>query len=442
MRKAVGITPSRLALAVVAGLALVAGAYAMPGSFWGWLLGLPAALLGASLIGAGWIFFHYRNSRRNAGMPALQEVNAVRGPFTLVDPYAGPGSYYKAQLHLHTDLSDGRWSLDEALDHYASLGFDVVAVTDHDAVHPDAIDPRPSRRAVPLLISGEEHTLAEPFYPLGRHLVRLFVDSRLPRSARKDPAEAARATERAGGVAVVAHPSWTGKLFTARWTLADLAKTPGIGLIEIVNPNSSARHDAALWTKLLQARFPEPVWASAVDNAHGPGERVGRGWVMIKSEALSPAAIRRALLRGAFYPTTGALADFSAREGAVCVSSRSAQRIRFIDVYGNVVEEAEAESASYTPRGDEGLIRVEVEDDQGRMAWSQPFYIRPEQDADGRGEPRAVEADHGPAEPAEGSEAAQAFSGEGPPEEARHAPEDSEVEVAAPPGGEESGEQP
>ena len=40
--------------------------------------------------------------------------------------------HLKGQLHVHTTFSDGRLTLQEATDVYEDLGFDFIAITDHD----------------------------------------------------------------------------------------------------------------------------------------------------------------------------------------------------------------------------------------------------------------------------------------------------------------------
>ena len=41
-------------------------------------------------------------------------------------------NYYKANLHTHTNMSDGRTSLEEVKEHYKKKGYSVVAFTDHE----------------------------------------------------------------------------------------------------------------------------------------------------------------------------------------------------------------------------------------------------------------------------------------------------------------------
>ena len=46
------------------------------------------------------------------------------------------GNFYKANLHCHTDWSDGSWTPEQVKAHYKKNGYSVVAFTDHDALIP------------------------------------------------------------------------------------------------------------------------------------------------------------------------------------------------------------------------------------------------------------------------------------------------------------------
>ena len=41
------------------------------------------------------------------------------------------GSFYKANLHCHSTVSDGKWTLEEIKENYRSKGYSIVAFTDH-----------------------------------------------------------------------------------------------------------------------------------------------------------------------------------------------------------------------------------------------------------------------------------------------------------------------
>ena len=53
-------------------------------------------------------------------------------PFSIVNPYAVPGSYRKPQLHCHTTRSDGRLDPRGLLERYRAKGYAAVVFTDHD----------------------------------------------------------------------------------------------------------------------------------------------------------------------------------------------------------------------------------------------------------------------------------------------------------------------
>ena len=46
------------------------------------------------------------------------------------------GNFYKANLHCHTNISDGKLSPEEIKAHYMKNGYSIVAITDHDVMVP------------------------------------------------------------------------------------------------------------------------------------------------------------------------------------------------------------------------------------------------------------------------------------------------------------------
>jgi len=298
----------------------------------------------------------------------------VVGPaweFDVVDPYAVPGFWAKAQLHVHTDRSiDGKWSVAEALAVYAGLGYDFVVLTDHDAVTVPGAAP-----AGLAAFPGEEHTLSHETYPLGRHAVFLFTRRR-PSGGTIDAKFADVVSM--GGLAVIAHPSWNGYGGNGEWHPWEIAAAPPFHLMEVYNPHSDPDRDTALWHAAALRRGPaNPVWAVAVDDAHAASD-ANRGWTMVKVEGTDLAQLRAALLRGSHYATTGIIAEFGVdANGAIEARSSEAAEIAFINAANervlalhNVLE------GKYQPVGTEGFVRVEIRSLSGeRRAWSQPFWL-------------------------------------------------------------------
>ena len=44
------------------------------------------------------------------------------------------GNFYKANIHCHTNISDGTMTPEEVKAHYMAHGYSVVAFTDHDVM--------------------------------------------------------------------------------------------------------------------------------------------------------------------------------------------------------------------------------------------------------------------------------------------------------------------
>ena len=62
-------------------------------------------------------------------------VSADETEYTISNPYEdvdwSTWKGYKAQLHCHTNASDGFQTIGEALEDYYALDYDIVAITDH-----------------------------------------------------------------------------------------------------------------------------------------------------------------------------------------------------------------------------------------------------------------------------------------------------------------------
>ena len=52
------------------------------------------------------------------------------------------GNFYKANLHCHSTVSDGKWTVEEIKKNYMEQGYSIVAYTDHDVLipHPELND--------------------------------------------------------------------------------------------------------------------------------------------------------------------------------------------------------------------------------------------------------------------------------------------------------------
>ena len=284
----------------------------------------------------------------------------------LRDPYAVPGTYRKAQLHCHTRRSDGQLEPGDLARRYRDAGYTYICFTDHDRVtRSDEVCDDTF-----LALPGVEETVVRWIRPLGRHLGRLLVDAPLGRGSA---AERVAHTLASGGVPSLHHPSWTGNLWTATWPDDVIAALPGPFLVEIRNPHSHTESDVLRWSRAVRALGPGvAISATAGDDCHSM-EQFNRGWVVVKTAVISAAALREALLHGAFYATTGVEAEFGVDGDAVVVRS-AADTVQVKDAAGRTRAVIRGGSGRYTPAGDEEFVRFECLAGE-RQAWSQVFWI-------------------------------------------------------------------
>jgi hypothetical protein len=319
-----------------------------------------ALLEGVLLAAAGWAYQTLRDE-----LHALTTFSfpiqrpAPLSAFTVADPYGVPGAYRKAQLHLHTANSPDvreKQPVRETIRRYREAGYSFVVVTDHDRV----TDVTGLSEEGLLVLAGEEKTLPVVAWPFGRHLLRLGIGAE------------------EGELRAAAHPNWGGNLETGRWRLADLLAREDCELLEVHNGRSNSSLDFQLWHKVLARRgYQRPVWGLAVDDTDN-AQPLDCGWVMVKTADVTGASLLAALRRGSFYATNGAEAEFGAADGAIRVEAERGTWIRFIDARNESVAVVRGSRGEYRPWGDEGFIRVEVENEAGRVAWSQPFFLIPQ----------------------------------------------------------------
>ncbi|HEX3047147.1 MAG TPA: hypothetical protein VHY08_20505 [Bacillota bacterium] len=311
--------------------------------------------------------------------PAPKLTGAHARPFTIADPYNYPGEYRKAQLHLHTSNSKDvqpKIPVAATIEKYRQRGYQYLVITDHEVITDCSKLNSPDLAVLP----GVEETITFLFWPLGRHLVHIAPsadEKSAPGSTSTTGAASILQSKFDGALILPAHPNWQGNLGTGRWYLHDLLQLPNLKLIEIYNHHSSPTADLKLWHQLLYRRgFQNPIWAVAVDDSDN-GENIDQGWIMIKTSELTPAALMKALIHGAFYATTGIRADFRAEAGIIQANSENGTRIQFINQQNQIVATSNSNRSQYHPQGDEGFIRIEITNPQGMTAWSQPFFLIP-----------------------------------------------------------------
>ncbi len=151
----------------------------------------------------------------------------------------------KADIHMHTDASDGGPSPAELLEHVQRrTDLDVIAITDHDTIAGALEAKRLHERGEYRfdLVIGQEVTSSDG------HILALFIDR--PITKERSARQTIREIHALGGLAVAAHP-----LLTLRYIDPDMLTADGVGVdvlmseqfdgVEIINGSPTMKEENA-----------------------------------------------------------------------------------------------------------------------------------------------------------------------------------------------------
>ena len=272
------------------------------------------------------------------------------GPIVLGDgPYmelVGTETIYLVELHCHSTASDGNLSPAALMAAYEAMGFDAVAITDHDQITAD-----PGGHGM-LWIPGDEES------PSSGHMGNLF-GTYLGGASGQALIDAINA---AGGIAILNHPNWSDQ-----FPPAEMASLTGYVGIEIHNTYVLTSPGFAVndWDYLL-TNVRRGIWGFSADDYHSASAvvRPGVGRIRVFAAELTLVAIKAALIAGDFVAdvsndgvTPGIPVITSA---GVTVDCPGATAIRFIGDDGVLLEQDAGHEGAYTFLGTEAYVRIEA----------------------------------------------------------------------------------
>lgn len=294
-------------------------------------------------------------------------------------PFHRPGRFYRGNLHTHSTRSDGGRAPDQVISTYRELGYDFLALTDHflERYGYPIVDTRQFRdERFTTLLGAELHA---PKTSLGDlwHIVGagLPLDFAPPTPNETGPELAARA-QAAGAFVGIAHPAWYGL------GLDDVLSIEAADAVEVYNQTCAAlndRGDSWYVSDLLSVRGKR-LFTYAADDAHFVNRPdVGKAWVQVKAEQLTPEAILAALKAGHFYSSQGPeIHDLTIEGDRLSVECTPASAI-FLSGRGS---RAQSSFSSGQTRATfqlgpfrDSFTRLTIIDDQGRRAWTNPIWL-------------------------------------------------------------------
>ena len=266
------------------------------------------------------------------------------------------GNYYKANLHTHSNISDGKLSPEEVKRHYKERGYQILALTDHNVNidHSDMTEPdflmltgvevdiaqEPIRKTVHLcLLSRDPHLQWIPFkdpdiLPHMHAYVDLCQCENLPQVYTPEAINRviAKANEK-GFLVTYNHPAWSLEYYE------DYSKYEGLWAMEYFNSGSDAIgvDENNGWVFREFANMGKRVLPIMADDAHNVYNSrngypvLGRAFTMVGAEKLEYGCVMDALARGDLYSSSGPeIHSLTWDQGLLRVTCSPAATIRLI----------------------------------------------------------------------------------------------------------------
>ena len=266
------------------------------------------------------------------------------------------GNFYKANLHLHTTVSDGRFTPEEIKRMYRERGYSILAFTDHEIflphndltdgdflalnAHEIAIDEvtvqgnRYQRTYHLNFYAKNRETTLSPVFSASRVVLRsseaLLTDEMRKTDARAEYSPRAvndliRLGNENGFFVCYNHPVWSLQNYP------DYADLEGLWGIEVYNqscvvedmPDTTVPFDDLL-------KSGRDVFPICSDDSHNLPDCFG-GWTVIVAPELDYDAVIAALLAGNFYSSTGPeIRELSLEDGILTVRTDDVRDVRVV----------------------------------------------------------------------------------------------------------------
>lgn len=285
--------------------------------------------------------------------------------------------FFKGNLHLHTQNSDGALSPQDAEKRYQELGYDFIALTDHWKRTADTHFYQNM-----LVIPGIE----VDFFLINQviHIVGIGVDEGMGHLDRLKfgPQSAVNRIVRGGGQAILAHPAWSLN------TPDTITSLHNIAAAEIYNAVSAPpfNGDRADSMALLDAAAANGCLLNTVasDDAHYYQGDEGQAFIRIQADELTQPSVMEAFVKGRYHASCGPCINSLTMEGdTIHMTCSPARHIIFLsNLPWAPLRNFSGESitqASYTIKRHsdfpETFVRVVIIDAQGRKAWANPIKV-------------------------------------------------------------------
>lgn len=340
----------------------------------------------------------------------------------LLPEASGTTKYYKANLHCHSNLSDGRKTPAELKQFYKDNGYSILAITDHDVFipHNDLTDEDF------LMLNGFEFEITEPkpafhlakcchicyvaldesmktsicyhrtnylFGNATQHRDMLTIDESKPDYVRSYTPECIndmiKTGREAGFFVTYNHPVWSMESYP------EYSAYTGMNAMEIVNYGCVAAgyddDNGQVYRDMLEEG--KRIFCIAADDNHNhhpdysPDCDSFGGYIVVAADKLDYKTVAASLEKGQFYASTGTSTEkgpqihyLAYEDGKVHIKCSPAKQISLMtSTRSNGVRNAGngeyVSEAWFDVRPDEGWFRLTVRDEHGYKAYTNAYFL-------------------------------------------------------------------
>ncbi|MBE6701021.1 MAG: hypothetical protein E7582_03935 [Ruminococcaceae bacterium] len=314
--------------------------------------------------------------------------------------------FFKANLHSHSTVSDGKYTPEELKKIYMDKGYSVFAYTDHEVFVPhnelsdenflalngyeyelieEKSEEKPTnrvRKACHLCLIAKESDVTRQVCWHGRVwgnalqiLDKLDYDREnppyIPVYSGEGITDVIQTAKKAGFFVTYNHPAWSLE------DMADIAECHGMDALEIYNTNTAIRGWEAYCPYIYESmvRRGERIGCIAADDCHRDEHFFG-GFTMISASDLNYRTITKALEDGDYYASTGPeIKELYFEDGRIYVKTNMPITIKAN--YGSRYAEMhhEVSETSFPVREDDIFVRITLIDEKGKCANTRAYFI-------------------------------------------------------------------
>lgn len=295
------------------------------------------------------------------------------------NPFKSEGTWFKGNLHTHSTASDGTRSCEQLAKLYRETEYDFLSITDHGVLTEYEGDEHEGL----LLLPGEEISVGKSEAGTTFHIVGVNIEDEIPlvdfdREVR--PQTAIDSINELGGIAILAHPYWSGLNHHDMRTLSNYTG------VEIYNATCDVKRNLGLSAVhidgVLNAGIRSLIFAT--DDHHGEEGEFStldalQAWIMVKAKNLTREDIISSIREGLFYSSTGPeIKNIEIDDRGITVETTPVRSISFVSnpTLGEkfIAKNEPLTKITYPGREHETYVRIEATDYEGKSAWSNPIY--------------------------------------------------------------------